>query len=69
MITTDEEGNNLFAVANSPLFSTIEELDSWVYANTNYAQDSKQVIQQIEDQKKFVDRLLNKTYKRKTRTT
>ena len=67
IITTDEEGNNLFAVANSPLFSTIEELDSWVYANTSYAQDSKQVIQQIEDQKKFVDRLLNKTYKRKTR--
>jgi hypothetical protein len=67
LITTDEEGNNLFAVADSPLFSTIEELDSWVYANTNYAQDSKQVIQQIEDQKKFVDRLLNKTYKRKTR--
>ena len=67
LITTDEDGNNFFAVQNSPLFATVEELDNWVYANTSYAEDSKKVIQEIQDQKVFVDRLLNKTYKKKTR--
>ena len=67
LITTDEDGNNFFAVQNSPLFATVEELDNWVYANTSYAEDSKRVIQEIQDQKVFVDRLLNKTYKKKTR--
>lgn len=67
LITTDEEGNNFFAVQNSPLFATVEELDNWVYANTSYAEDSKKVIQEIQDQKAFVDRLLNKTYKKRTR--
>jgi hypothetical protein len=66
-ITVDAEGNNLFAIADSPLFATIEELDNWVYANTNYAEDNKRIIQELEDQRKFVDRLLNRTYKKKTR--
>jgi hypothetical protein len=67
LITTDEEGNNFFAVQDSPLFATVEELDYWVYANTNYAEDNKKIIQELEDQRKFVDRLLNRTYKKKTR--
>lgn len=67
LITTDEDGNNFFAVQNSPLFATVEELDYWVYANTSYAEDYKRVIQEIQNQKIFVDRLLNRTYKKKTR--
>lgn len=54
---------------NSPLFNTKEELDNWVREEYGKEHDirQKQQIQEVRDNQIFFDRLLNKTFRKKSR--
>ena len=54
---------------DSPLFNTQEELDSWVYQKygKEYDKRQKQILQEVRDNQIFFDRLLNKTFRKKSK--
>lgn len=53
---------------SSPSFYTQEELDNWVSANVKeYDQRQKQILQEVRDNQIFFDRLLNKTFRKKSK--
>jgi len=52
----------------SPKFDTKEELDAWVYTNIKeYVPRQKAKLQEVFDSEVFFNRLLNKTFNKKTR--
>ena len=52
----------------SPNFKTQEELDAWVYTNIEeYVPRQKAKLQEVFDSEVFFNRLLNKTFNKKTR--
>jgi len=66
-----DSGENIvvYAFANSPWFNSKEELDVWVYNNYGEQLDKKQkqILQEVIDNQVFFDRLLNKTFRKKSR--
>lgn len=53
---------------NSPSFFTQQELDNWVSANIKeYNQRQKAIIQEVKDNQIFFDRLLNKSFRKKSK--
>lgn len=53
---------------DSPEFRTQEELDNWVSANIKeHDQRQKQILQEVRDNQIFFDRLLNKTFRKKSK--
>jgi len=53
---------------NSPYFSTQEELDNWVSTNIpEHNQRQKAIIQEVRDNEQFFDRLLNKSFRKKSK--
>lgn len=53
---------------NSPEFNTQEELDLWVFTNVKeYDQRQKQILQEVRDNQIFFDRLLNKSFRKKSK--
>lgn len=63
------KGEELPFNEQSPKFDTQEELDMWIAANYGKIHDKRQKIMQreVEDRAKFFDRLLNKTFKKKSK--
>lgn len=53
---------------SSPSFYTQEELDNWVSANIKeHNQRQKQILQEVRDNQVFFDRLLNKSFRKKSK--
>ncbi len=53
---------------NSPEFNTQQELDNWVSANIKeHDKRQKAKIQEVRDNQNFFDRLLNKSFRKKSR--
>jgi hypothetical protein len=53
---------------NSPYFSTQQELDNWVSTNVpEHNQRQKAIIQEVRDNEQFFDRLLNKSFRKKSK--
>jgi hypothetical protein len=52
----------------SPQFNTKQELDTWVLTNiTDYTERQKVILQEVRDNQLFFDRLLNKTFRKKSK--
>jgi len=61
------DGEGLATGKSSPSFDTQTELDMWVYGNIKeYTALQKAKVQEVRDNKKFFDRLLNKTARRRS---
>ena len=53
---------------SSPKFSTQQELDNWVSANVpEHDERQKAIIQEVRDNQAFFDRLLNKSFKKRSK--
>lgn len=53
---------------SSPKFSTQQELDSWVSTNVpEHDERQKAIIQEVRDNQAFFDRLLNKSFKKRSK--
>ena len=52
----------------SPLFETQQELDNWVLANIpEHDKRQEKILQEVRDNQLFFDRLLNKTFRKKSK--
>lgn len=53
---------------DSPNFNTQEELDNWVYTNIReYDLRQRDILNEVRDNQKFFDRLLNKTFRKRSK--
>ena len=60
--------NDAVNVAPSPAFDTREELDVWIFNNVpQYTLRQERSLQEVKDNEIFFDRLLNKTFKQRSR--
>jgi hypothetical protein len=60
---------NVISFADSPYFSTKEELNNWVYAKHGNLITNRQekILQEVKDNQVFFDRLLNKSFRKKSK--
>lgn len=67
----EEEGTSIVDVPTdrtSPAFYTQEELNAWIVNNIpQYLMRQEKALQEVEDNKIFFDRLLNKTFKKRSK--